>query len=56
MWIILVVLLVNNMPANEGDARDVGSMLRVGKLTHSSILAQRIPWTEGPGRLQCMGL
>ena len=24
--------------------------------THSSILAWRIPWTEEPGRLQCMGL
>ena len=24
--------------------------------THSSILAQRIPWTEEPGRLQFMGL
>ena len=23
--------------------------------THSSILAQRIPWTEEPGRLQYMG-
>ena len=23
--------------------------------THSSILAWRIPWTEGPGRLQFMG-
>ena len=23
--------------------------------THSSILAWRIPWTEEPGRLQCMG-
>ena len=24
--------------------------------THSSILAQEIPWTEEPGGLQCMGL
>ena len=23
--------------------------------THSSILAWEIPWTEEPGRLQCMG-
>ena len=23
--------------------------------THSSILAWRIPWTEAPGVLQCMG-
>ena len=25
-------------------------------VTHSSILAWRIPWTEKPGRLQSMGL
>ena len=25
-------------------------------VTHSSILAWKIPWTEGPGRLQSMGL
>ena len=24
--------------------------------THSSILARESPWTEGPGRLQSMGL
>ena len=24
--------------------------------THSSVLAWRIPWTEKPGGLQCMGL
>ena len=24
--------------------------------THSDILAWRIPWTEGPGELQSMGL
>ena len=24
--------------------------------THSSILAWKIPWTEEPGGLQCMGL
>ena len=24
--------------------------------THSNILAWEIPWTEEPGRLQCMGL
>ena len=27
-----------------------------GMVTHSSILAWRIPRTEGPGRLQFMGL
>ena len=29
--------------------------LEKGKGTHSSILAWRIPWTEGPGGLQSMG-
>ena len=29
--------------------------LENGVATHSSILAQRIPWTEEPGRLQSMG-
>ena len=29
--------------------------LEKGMATHSSILAWRIPWTEEPGRLQCMG-
>ena len=24
--------------------------------THSSILAEKIPWTEEPGRLQSMGM
>ena len=30
--------------------------LEKGMATHLSILAWRIPWTEGPGRLQSMGL
>ena len=29
--------------------------LEKGMATHSSILAQRIPWAEGPGGLQFMG-
>ena len=29
--------------------------LEDGMATHSSILAQRVPWTEEPGGLQCMG-
>ena len=28
--------------------------LKKGMATHSSILACRIPWTEGPGELQSM--
>ena len=30
--------------------------LEKGMVTHCSILAWRIPWTEEPGRLQSMGL
>ena len=29
--------------------------LEEGTVTHSSVLAQRIPWTEEPGRLQSIG-
>ena len=29
--------------------------LEEGMATHASILAWRIPWTEGPGGLQSMG-
>ena len=44
-----------------GDAEDAGLIsgwedaLKEGMATHSSILAWRIPWTEGPGRLQSIG-
>ena len=30
--------------------------LEKGMVTHSSVLAWRIPWTEEPGGLQCIGL
>ena len=48
-------------PANAGDAGDTGSVPGLGRpleeemATHSSILAWRIPWTEGPGGLQSTG-
>ena len=54
--------MVKNLPANAGSVRDVdltpGSEdpLEEEMATHSSILAWRIPWTDEPGRLQCMGL
>ena len=55
-----MALKVKNTPANAGDIRDVGSIpgktLGGGNTTHSSILAQRIPWTEESGRLQSMEL
>ena len=49
--------MVKNLPANAGDVRDVGSVLRSEDplkeemAAHSSILARRIPWTEEPGGL-----
>ena len=56
-----MALVVKNLPANAGDLRDVGLMVRKiplekGMSTHSSILAWRIPCTEETGRLQSMGL
>ena len=51
--------VVKNLPANAGD---LGLILRLGNpleeemVTHSSILAWEIPWTEKPGGLQSMGL
>ena len=30
-------------------------LLEMEMVTHSSILAWKIPWLEGPGRLQSMG-
>ena len=61
MW-ALAALAVENLPANAGDKRDVGSgrsldqedPLEEGMETHSSILAWRIPWTEETGGLQSM--
>ena len=50
----LVAQTVKNSPANAGDIRDTGSIPGSGgspgegMATHSSILAQRIPWTEEP--------
>ena len=58
-----MTLVVENLPTNAGDMRDVGSIPGLGRYpagglmaTHSSILAWRIPWTEEPGRLQSTGL
>ena len=45
----VVVVLVKNPPT------DAGRSLEEGMATDSCILAWRIPWTEGPGRLWSMG-
>ena len=49
--------MVKILPASEGRRERHGLDPWVGKIpwrraTHSSILAWRIPWTEGPGGLQ----
>ena len=52
--------MVNNPPANAGDAGDAGLIPglgispREGMTTHSSILAWEIPGTGEPGGLQSM--
>ena len=54
--------VVKNLPANAGDAEDVGSIPGSGRssgegngnpLQYSCL---EIPWTEEPSRLQFMGL
>ena len=54
--------MVKNSPVYAGDIRDAGLIsgsedyLQEGMVTHASILAWRIQWTEEPGRLQSIGL
>ena len=55
----MVAQIVKNLPAmQETQVQLLGQedSLEKGMATHSSILAWRIPWTEGPGGLQSMGL
>ena len=50
--------MVKNLPAKlETQVRPLGleGPLEKGIVTHSSILAWTIPWTEEPGGLQSMG-
>ena len=54
----LVAQMVKNLPAmQETWVQSLGweNRLEKGMVTHSSILAWRIPWTEEPGELQSMG-
>ena len=49
---------VKNIPTmQETQIQSLGEEdpLEKGIPTHSSILAWKIPWTNGPGRLQSMG-
>ena len=53
--------LVKNLPANTGATGDVvqslsqEDALEKEMATHFSIVVWKIPWTEYPGRLHCMG-
>ena len=51
--------MIKNPPATAGDmVQSLGQEdpLEEGMVTHFSILAWRIPWTEDPGQLQSIGL
>ena len=55
----LVAQMVKNLPAmKEAWVQSLGweDPLEKGMVTHSNILAWRIPWTQETGRLQSMGL
>ena len=57
--ISLVAQIVKNLPAMWGtwvQSLGLEDPLENWIATHSSILAWRIPWTEGPGGLKSMGL
>ena len=54
----LAAQLVKNLPAvEETRVQSLGQEgpLEMEMITHSSILACKIPWTEEPGGLQTMG-
>ena len=58
-WASLLAQLVKNLPAlQETWVQSLGweDSLEKEMATHSSTLAWKIPWTEGPGGLQSMGL
>ena len=58
-WASLVAHTVKNLPAmQESWVQSLGQEdpLKKEMATHSSIRAQRVPWTEEPGGLQSMGL
>ena len=59
MSVSLVAQTVKHLPTMRGTwVRSLGQEdpLEKEMATHSSIFAWRIPWTEEPGGLQCMGL
>ena len=59
IWVSLVAQMIKNLPVmQETWVRSLGQEVPLEKemVTHSSILAWRIPWTEELGKLQSMGL
>ena len=56
-WVSLVTQTVRDLPEMQTWVRSLGQEdpLEEEVATGSNILAWRIPWTEEPGRLQCMG-
>ena len=56
-----VALVIKNLPTNAGDVSDMGSFLGLGRSPGGGLgnpveySAWRIPWTEGPDRLQFIG-
>ena len=57
IWASLVAQLVKNPPAMQETQVQYlgGDTLEKEMATYSRILAWKIPWTEGLGRLQSMG-
>ena len=53
-----VAQVVKNLPVKETRVQSLGreDPLEEGMATHSSVLAWRIPWTEGPGGYSSWGL
>ena len=59
IWVSLVAQMIKNLPVmQETWVRSLGQEVPLEKemVTHSSILAWGIPWTEELGKLQSMGL
>ena len=59
LWTSPVIQTVKRLPTmQETRVQSLGreDLLEKEMVTHSSILAWKIPWMEEPGRLQSMGL
>ena len=56
-WSFPSGLVVKNSAMQETQVQSLGweDSSEEGMATHSSILAWRIPWTEGPGGLESIG-